>query len=86
MKLTKKYFIAVFAFLACSGCGKSAYYPQPAAACVEAQKVREQMKTVSGDDRALMEAKAKGLEEACRDGMRQKTEQQRHQRYSPPLQ
>ena len=62
--------------LFCAGCGKPNYYPHPESTCIEARKVREQMKTVSGGDRALLEAKAQGLEDACRQGMHEQADKQ----------
>jgi|GEM_PF-2572654 hypothetical protein len=57
-----------------AGCGKPAFYPPYVSECVQAQKTREQAKTLSGQDKALLEAKADALEETCRDAMRRKQE------------
>ncbi len=57
-----------------SGCGKSAYYPGYVSPCVEAKKVREEAQRAHGDEKAMLEVKALGLEEACRNGMRDKQE------------
>ncbi len=75
---------AIAAALVTAGCGKSAYYPQSVGACVEARKAREQMNATTGEDRALLEAKVQGLEEACKNSMQQKAEDDRNHR-RPPL-
>jgi hypothetical protein len=72
------------AALSVSGCGKSVYYPQSVGACVDAQNAREQMKTATGEERALLEAKVQGLEEACKNSMRQKADDDKAHR-RPPL-
>lgn len=58
------------------GCGKPAFYPPYVSECVQAQKTREQAKTLSGQDKALLEAKAQALEETCRDAMHRYQESQ----------
>ena len=64
---------AVLAILQ-TGCGKSAYYPGYVSPCVEARQVREQVRQAQGDEKAMLEVKAQGLEEACRNSMRNKQE------------
>jgi hypothetical protein len=64
-------------FVLCSflaACGKPAFYSPGVSECVKAQKTREQAKTLTGQDRALLEAKAQALEESCRAAMLQKQE------------
>jgi hypothetical protein len=60
-----------------AGCGKSAYYPQYVSPCVEAKQVREQAGRAQGDEKAMLEVKAQGLEEACRSGMNDRQDKQR---------
>jgi hypothetical protein len=56
------------------GCTKSAYYPGYVSPCVEAKQVREQARQAQGDEKAMLEVKAQGLEEACRSSMNNKHE------------
>jgi hypothetical protein len=63
-----------------SGCGKSAYYPGYVGPCVEAKQAREKAQRAQGDEKAMLEVKAQGLEEACRNGMRDKNEQDKRNR------
>lgn len=56
------------------GCGKPAYYPGYVSPCVEAKQVREKAMQAQGDERAMLEVKAQGLEEACRSSMENKQE------------
>ena len=67
------------------GCGKSALYPGYVSPCVEAKQVREQARNAQGDERAMLEVKAQGLEEACRSGMRNKQENDKLNRKPGPF-
>jgi hypothetical protein len=74
--------VAAGLFLA--GCGKSAYYPGYVSPCVEAKQVREQAERAQGDQKAMLDVKAQGLEEACRSGMNDRRDkQQRFPRQGP---
>jgi hypothetical protein len=59
----------------CAGCGRSAFYPGYVSPCVEAKQAREKARQAQGDEKAMLEVKAQGLEEACRNSMGDKEKQ-----------
>jgi hypothetical protein len=58
------------------GCGRSAFYPGYVSPCVEATQVKKQAQSAQGDEKAMLELKAKALEDACRDNMNDIEQQQ----------
>ena len=73
--MSMRYFVLfVLCSLFLAACGKPAFYPPYVSECVKAQKTREQARTLTGQDRALLEAKAQALDESCRAAMLQKQE------------